>query len=41
MKRVVARLLSRTEAGRRAVRLLGVGGSNLVAGRVEQLDLFS
>ncbi|MCZ6506852.1 MAG: DNA polymerase IV [Acidobacteria bacterium] len=40
MRRVVRRLLARTEAGRRPVRLLGVGGSNLVAGRVEQLDLF-
>ena len=33
-------LLSRTQAGSRPVRLLGVGASNLLAGRVEQLSLF-
>ena len=33
-------LLRRTEAGRHKVRLLGVGGSNLVAGRLQQLELF-
>jgi len=35
------RLLRRSEAGRRPVRLLGVGGSNLVAGRIAQLALFA
>ncbi len=34
-------LLRRSEAGERAVRLLGVGGSNLVAGSVAQLALFA
>lgn len=34
-------LLARSEAGRRAVRLLGVGASNLVAGDLEQLALFT
>jgi DNA polymerase-4 len=34
-------LLTRTDAGRRPVRLLGVGASNLVAGDLEQLALFS
>jgi DNA polymerase-4 len=34
------RLLRKSEAGRRAVRLLGVGGSNLVRGRIAQLALF-
>ena len=34
-------LLRRTEAGRRPVRLLGVGGANLVHGRVAQLALFA
>ncbi len=38
---VARQLLRRTEAGRRPVRLLGVGGSNLVRGRVAQLALFS
>ncbi|MDH3402063.1 MAG: DNA polymerase IV [Acidobacteriota bacterium] len=38
--RVARALVARTEAGRRAVRLLGVGGSNLVTGQIEQLDLF-
>jgi len=38
--RVARQLLDKTEAGRRPVRLVGVGGSNLVAGRLEQLDLF-
>ena len=33
-------LLDRTQAARRPVRLLGVGASNLLAGRVEQLSLF-
>jgi DNA polymerase-4 len=33
-------LLRRTEAGRRPVRLLGVGASNLVPGSIEQLSLF-
>ena len=33
-------LLGRTQAGSRPVRLLGVGASNLLAGRVEQLSLF-
>ncbi len=40
LRRVARSLAARTEAGRRAVRLLGVGGSNLVAGKLEQLDLF-
>ena len=35
------RLLRRSEAGRRAVRLLGVGGSNLVRGRIAQLSLLA
>lgn len=35
------RLAQKTDAYRRPVRLLGVGGSNLVAGSVEQLRLFS
>ena len=35
------RLLRRSEAGRRPVRLLGVGGSNLVQGRIAQLALFA
>ncbi|MGH9464594.1 MAG: DNA polymerase IV, partial [Thermoanaerobaculia bacterium] len=34
-------LLGRTDGGRRPVRLLGVGASNLVAGDLEQLALFS
>lgn len=34
-------LLGRTQAGSRPVRLLGVGASNLFAGRVEQLSLFA
>ena len=34
-------LLRKTEAGRRPVRLLGVGGSNLVRGRIAQLALFA
>jgi DNA polymerase-4 len=34
-------LLRRTEAGRRPVRLLGVGASGLVRGRARQLRLFS
>lgn len=34
------RLLRKSEAGRRRVRLLGVGCSNLVPGRLEQLELF-
>jgi DNA polymerase-4 len=34
------RLLRRTEAARRSVRLLGVGTSGLVSARVEQLPLF-
>ncbi len=34
-------LLARTDAGRRPVRLLGVGGANLVAGDLEQLALFA
>jgi DNA polymerase-4 len=33
-------LLRRTEAGRRPVRLLGVGAANLIRGGVEQLELF-
>jgi DNA polymerase-4 len=41
LRRVARSLAARTEAGRRAVRLLGVGGSNLVSGPAEQLDLFS
>jgi DNA polymerase-4 len=40
LRRVARSLLERTEAGRRAVRLLGVGGSGLVDGSIEQLDLF-
>jgi DNA polymerase-4 len=40
LRRVARSLLDRTDAGRRAVRLLGVGGSGLVEGNVEQLDLF-
>jgi DNA polymerase IV len=39
--RTARHLLERTEAGRRPVRLLGVGGANLVPGRLEQLDLFA
>ncbi len=35
------RLLRKSAAGRRAVRLLGVGGSNLVAGGIAQLPLFA
>ena len=34
-------LLRRTQAARRPVRLLGVGASNLLTGRVEQLSLFA
>jgi DNA polymerase-4 len=34
-------LLSRTEAGKRPVRLLGVGASTLVRGRMAQLPLFA
>lgn len=34
-------LLARSDAGRRPVRLLGVGASNLVAGDLEQLRLFA
>ena len=34
------RLLRRTEAGRRSVRLLGLGAGNLVDGEVSQLELF-
>lgn len=41
LRRVSRRLLTKTEAGHRPVRLLGVGGSNLFAGRLEQLDLFA
>jgi DNA polymerase-4 len=41
LRRVARALLGRTEAGRRAVRLLGVGGSGLVDGSIEQLDLFA
>ena len=37
---VARRLLERSEANRRPVRLLGVGGSNLVRGAVTQLALF-
>ena len=36
----IARVLRRSEAGRRRVRLLGVGGSNLVPGAMTQLSLF-
>jgi DNA polymerase-4 len=38
---IARRLLRRSEAGRRHVRLLGVGGANLVQGRVAQLALFA
>ena len=38
---VARRLLRRTEAGKRPVRLLGVGGSNLMRGGVAQLALFA
>ena len=38
---VARRLLRRSEAGRRAVRLLGVGGANLVQGNIAQLALFT
>lgn len=41
ISRTARGLLARTEAGERPVRLLGVGGANLVAGRLEQLDLFA
>jgi len=34
------RLLRRTEAGRRSVRLLGFGAGGLVHGEVSQLELF-
>jgi DNA polymerase-4 len=34
-------LLGRTEAGRRPVRLIGVGASNLMAGALAQLPLFA
>lgn len=34
------RLLRKTEAGRRSVRLLGLGAGNLVHGEVSQLELF-
>jgi len=34
------KLLRRTDAPRRAVRLLGVGASNLVSGSIQQLSLF-
>ncbi len=44
-QRVLARhaktLLRSSEAGDRSVRLLGLGASNLVAGKLEQLDLFA
>ncbi len=40
LRRTARELLERTEAGRRPVRLLGVGGSNLVPGGSEQLGLF-
>ncbi len=40
VRAVARRLLDKTEAGERPVRLLGVGGSNLVPGRVSQLPLF-
>ncbi len=38
---VMRLLLRHSEAGRRAVRLLGVGGSNLVRGGIAQLALFA
>ncbi len=38
---VARRLLRRSEAVQRPVRLLGVGGSNLVRGAVTQLALFA
>jgi DNA polymerase-4 len=38
---VARRLLRRSEAGRRPVRLLGVGGSKLVRGGIAQLALFA
>ena len=38
---VARRLLRHSEAGRRPVRLLGVGGSNLVRGGIAQLALFA
>ena len=41
LRRVAQALLVKTEAGRRAIRLLGVGGSNLVEGKLAQLDLFA
>jgi DNA polymerase-4 len=34
------RLLRKTEAGRRSVRLLGLGAGNLVHGEMSQLELF-
>ena len=34
------RLLRRTEAGHRSVRLLGLGAGNLIHGEVSQLELF-
>ncbi len=40
IRRVARFLVSKTDAGRRPVRLLGVGGSNLAPRRFEQLDLF-
>lgn len=40
LRECARRLLRRTEAGRRAVRLLGVGGSNLLAADRGQLELF-
>jgi DNA polymerase IV len=41
LRRIARTLLARTEAGSRSVRLLGVGGSGLVDGSIEQLDLFA
>jgi len=38
---VARRLLSKSEAGQRPVRLLGVGVSNLLHGRLEQLSLWT
>ncbi len=40
LRRVARLLLAKTAAGSRPVRLLGVGGSTLVPGKVEQLALF-
>jgi DNA polymerase-4 len=39
--RIARLLLARTEAGRRPVRLLGVGAASLAPGRLAQLDLFA